>query len=129
VPEAKLFTLRCFTQWVTNASNVLGRDSQGIRDNTDTHAGYGSAYSPHNIYYLDAPGATLDTSSTSDTGPDILTAKINCPELSFMHDTTNEKTSDHIPGTNAGTKTTLVTQFERFAAGLEYHVCSFFIRT
>jgi hypothetical protein len=69
----------------------------------------------------------LDTSSTSDTGPDILTPKINCPELSFMHDAANNKTPDQIPGTNTGTKTTLVTQFERFAAGLEYYVCSFFI--
>jgi hypothetical protein len=46
-----------------------------------------------------------------------------------MHDATNEKTPDRIPGTNAGTKTALVTQFERFAAGLEYYVCSFFIGT
>jgi hypothetical protein len=71
----------------------------------------------------------LDTSSTSDASPDILTPKIDCPKLSFMHDATNEKTSNQVPGTSTGAKTTLVTQFERFAAGLKYHVCSFFVRT
>jgi hypothetical protein len=46
-----------------------------------------------------------------------------------MHDAANEKTSDQVPGTNTGAKTTLVTQFERFTTSLEYHVYSFFVRT
>jgi hypothetical protein len=46
-----------------------------------------------------------------------------------MHDATDDKISDQVPGTNPGTETTLITQFERFAAGLEDHVCSFFVRT
>jgi hypothetical protein len=46
-----------------------------------------------------------------------------------MHDAANKKTSDQVPGTNTGAKTTLVTQFERFTTGLEYHINSFFVRT
>jgi hypothetical protein len=46
-----------------------------------------------------------------------------------MHDAANEKTSDHVPRTNTGAKTTLVTQFERLATGLEDHICSFFVGT
>jgi hypothetical protein len=71
----------------------------------------------------------LDTGSTSDASPDILAAKINCPKLSLMHNAANEKTSDQVPGTNTGAKTALITQFERFTTGLEYHICSFFVRT
>jgi hypothetical protein len=46
-----------------------------------------------------------------------------------VYDAANEKTSDHIPGADTCAKTTLVTQFERFTTGLEYYICSFFVRT
>jgi hypothetical protein len=71
----------------------------------------------------------LNTGPTGDTGPDILVAKINCPELRFTHDTTNDETADLIPGANAGAKTALIAQFERFTASLQYYICSFFVRT
>jgi hypothetical protein len=71
----------------------------------------------------------LNTGSTSDASPDILAAKISCSKLSFMHYAANDKTSDQVPGTNTGAKTTLVTQFEWFATGFEYHIYSFFVRT
>jgi hypothetical protein len=71
----------------------------------------------------------LNTGSAGDARPDILTAKIDCSELSLVHDTTNDETAHLIPGTNAGAKTALIAQFERFAASLQYHICSFFVRT
>jgi hypothetical protein len=71
----------------------------------------------------------LNTGPTGDAGPDILAAKINCPELRLMHDTTNDETAYLVPGTNSGAKAALVAQFERFATSLQYHICSFFVRT
>jgi len=46
-----------------------------------------------------------------------------------MYDTANNKIADQVPGTNTSAKTTLVTQFERFPTGLQYHIYSFFVRT
>ena len=118
----------CLAEGIAHAGNVLGRNSQGIRDNADAQAGYSPAYSPYDIYYLDPSRAALDTGSAGSAGPDILAGKIYCPELRFVHDAANEKTPHQIPGTSSGAKTALVTQFERFTTGLKYHICSFFVR-